>query len=829
MLAGFWRSLTQAARVLFACRVSVLSALGGLFLFGLVLQAQNLFADLSFAGWAGGVLYWSGFFFAVFFVWAFPIHFGARKILSEDGWLVAPRLRRALSADELQSLQDRLRQEMAGLIVWLPRFLGVLPFVAIGLGLFFADRAMDGARALPVAGQAHRQILWLGGADFVFGALFIAFVYWRRPLIARMIRRFDRPEGSTRRHRASQDARLSTGRTQSLLDAFTVFSLGATALAFVVAYLWPHALATAIPRALLAPFMFGSLVLALSWLVRVGYRLGFPALTPILIACIAITATNRHFNDLRLLQVKSPAALDQRQIEVTEAVKRWRLANGCTGEDCPAALIVAAEGGASRAAFMEATLIGEIIDRTGGAPGAAPGRKIFAISGVSGGAFGGATIRAALADAADAGGAPPCKVAPRSWFGAGEADVDNMRASWRSCLQALVSGDYLSDGFIGLAFRDNLAPRQWFIGSKSWFDDRAALLEQSWERHYAYVAGGREALLQSGPACNEKSDKGMCRRFGYAKDAAEGGWLPLLLLNGTSVETGRRIIASDVVSTVEVEPGAWRRTLYPAAFDLFELLSTPCAANAAPCPRAPPFPGDQPRARDAPDLLLSTAALISARFPVISPAGVLRTPGGQDPPGGQAQGDRVVDGGYFENAGLTTALDLAAELKKLNVTPAILWVQNEPSRAGSTASTPPRPAATPFVGGLDESFLTRAFGVLASPADALFATREGHGAEAAALAVEELTSFNGWQKLGYYTIGVHETSQIGPAAGDDPSFERDCGALVGQLEGKPLAMTEVSMSWWLSATVQADLDAQICDSGNRSALNDLIGLLTKGK
>jgi hypothetical protein len=429
-------------------------------------------------------------------------------------------------------------------------------------------------------------------------------------------------------------------------------------------------------------------------------------------------------------------------------------------------------------------------------------------------------------------------VAPRTWFGddnsaaasleARGASRAPLRVSWRSCLQALVSGDYLSDGFIGLVFRDNLAPRQWFIGEKSWFADRAALLEQSWERHYALVADQHDGLPQAGDVCDEKSNRGMCRRFGYAQEAAEGGWLPLLLLNGTSVETGRRIIASDVVSTVEVEPGAWRRTLYPAAYDLFELLSTPCAENAAPCPRAavagaPAYPSDRPRARNAPDLRLSTAALISARFPVISPAGVLRTPNSD------GHGDRVVDGGYFENAGLTTALDLAAELKNLGVTPAILWVQNDPAHSGDTASTPPRPAATPLVGPLDESFATHVFGVLASPADTLLATREGHGAEAAALAVQQLTAFNGWKQLGYFTIGVHEKSQIGPADGGDPAFEQDCGDLVRRLNGAPLAMTEVSMSWWLSAAIQADLDAQICDSSNRRGLNDLIGLLAKSK
>ena len=58
---------------------------------------------------------------------------------------------------------------------------------------------------------------------------------------------------------------------------------------------------------------------------------------------------------------------------------------------------------------------------------------------------------------------------------------------------------------------------------------------------------------------------------------------------------------------------------------------------------------DRPLLRDAPDLRLSTAALLSARFPIISPAGVLRNDADA------SFGDRVVDGGYFENSGLSTA------------------------------------------------------------------------------------------------------------------------------------------------------------------------------
>jgi hypothetical protein len=35
-------------------------------------------------------------------------------------------------------------------------------------------------------------------------------------------------------------------------------------------------------------------------------------------------------------------------------------------------------------------------------------------------------------------------------------------------------------------------------------------------------------------------------------------------------------------------------------------------------------------------------------------------------------------------------------------------------------------------------------------------------------------------------------------------------------------MSKVSMSWWLSQSVQADLDAQLCDKDNRQSLKDLI-------
>ncbi len=46
-------------------------------------------------------------------------------------------------------------------------------------------------------------------------------------------------------------------------------------------------------------------------------------------------------------------------------------------------------------------------------------------------------------------------------------------------------------------------------------------------------------------------------------------------------------------------------------------------------------------------------------------------------------------------------------------------------------------------------------------------------------------------------------------------------------QAKPPVMSEVSMSWWLSQAVQAELDSQICDERNRDSLSDLMTRLSQ--
>jgi Patatin-like phospholipase len=106
------------------------------------------------------------------------------------------------------------------------------------------------------------------------------------------------------------------------------------------------------------------------------------------------------------------------------------------------------------------------------------------------------------------------------------------------------------------------------------------------------------------------------------KETSKKIWRPALLLNATHQETGRRIIASNI----KIE-----RHIFLDSFDEFNLLES--------------------------DMPASTAAHNSARFTYVSPAGKLVSRGGK-------KRGYVIDGGYFENYGALTALELALRARR---------------------------------------------------------------------------------------------------------------------------------------------------------------------
>ena len=770
-LIRFWDHVAWLARALWACRVSVLSGLAGVILFWVAVPAQNLFADQSFAG-LYQVLYWLGVFALVFLVWAFPIHYNARRTLDKKAWLLPYRFRAHLGRGVSESVVDKLRVQHGFLTKWTPRIIALLPFVAILFGLRGAWDALDGAGALPQAVEARTQLKFLFALDVMTAALFLAFVVFRQPLLKRVQARLEA-------RRPNTDQR---GKSEIALEWFYRVSAALTLLVFLVAYFWPELLADRFPRAMLAPLLLGSLVLFLGWIAREGDRRGFPALAALLAICVLTTGLNTRLNDVRTLAKGDK--FEDRQIDFPEAVKNWRVANGCAdpapASSCPPALIVAAEGGASRAAFMTATVVGHLMDRDGELGDdpdlKSPGRRIFAISGVSGGSVGAVVIRAAIEDSlTKTHGKPPCANDQRNWFQnpVGEPN-DSYGTSWRSCLQLLVGGDFLSSAFVGFGFRDNFAPPYFGI------EDRAALLEQAWERHYDYVVNEPPSWPQIGRDCDATSREGLCRSFGYAKDRVFNSakncvlnpWAPLLLLNGTSVNSGRRIVVSDLVSTRpdKDETKQERVPLYSAAFDFFEMTSTGCWTEDDKVNPNCPAPGsgrnDVPALRDGADIRLSTAALVSARFPVLSPAGVIRAKGRPD------FGDRVVDGGYFEDAGLTTALDVARALKVEGITPFILWIQNEPITPPGFHINPPRADASPSVTEDEDGYVARLFGLAAAPFETLISTRSGHEYEEADVIDRDLHEMNKQclpdyqSEASFYQVGVHADPDLKPPSAE---------------------------------------------------------------
>jgi hypothetical protein len=840
--------LHWCGRILLACRVSVLSALAGFLLFSFVPQARDLFDDISYGPLPYSLFAWGMwllFFVYVFLIWAFPVHFAARAILRTDSWMIPSRLREAVGdrgpgcAEAVGEELEHIRREIGCCIKWTPRVLGSLPFVAVFVGLYKSyEVAAQTQAALAPSAAAVVQLYVLILLNAAFLAGFVIFVIYRQQFFTMSVR---------------------WARVLAIVSALAV------TVFFFLSYFAPFLQAGIAPRALVVPFLFGSLVFvgaALSWL---GDFLGLPLLAGAIALAFGVTAFNQHFNDLRLIE-GAPKDLARRQIELADAVARWKSANHCDGDrPCPPALIVAAEGGASRAAFAAATAVGDVLERSKQLPDQqdspiAPARRIFALSGVSGGALGAATIRTALWDALSRNGAaPPCRRAPYYWFGATEGGAEARVASdWRACLQALVSGDYLTPAFIGLGFRDNLSPPAHIVSGPTLLkDDRAALVERAWESYYDDVVEGRASWnWNASRAVRSESASGLRRPFGYVAEALEqhdGAWLPMLLLNGTSVDRGTRILASDIISTKPGTPRegdiGGRAPLYPAAFDLFEMLSTPCPPARVvhhACEEAHDGFSDVPTRRDGADVRLSTTAMLSARFPVVSPAGTIRAKGD----GGQ-NGDRVVDGGYFENAGITTSLDVARALREQGVTPILLWVQNDPTidledvkeaetprpqldkfavtnpQTGEIPQFPPRAASTPRLRGAWPGWLQAFLAVVATPFEALTATRDGHALEAAETAQRRLQEMNAEARCvegdcslsaSYFTFRMFRNPRFDETA-------TECRALANAKQ-KPV-MGVVSMSWWLSQSVQAELDSQICDTRNRRSLDDLMKRLTQ--
>jgi hypothetical protein len=803
---GAWRAILRWLHVLWVSRVSVASVAAGFALFVFASPAQDLLADTSF-----GYVSWSAFFALLLLCWAFPVHYAARRLLERQEWAVSNRLQGPQRALRVAALQAAYETP----ITWVPRALGLACFVAVGLGLWAERQNLKSATNIDEVAQAIGSMNKLLIANVAVAVLFGAIILVRAPLMSRA--------GGPRAPLGLSDfASLSLynvlylGRLRALRAsspgyfAVAVLAIGAAAVstvAFGFAFVDPFLVAKGLPRALFLVFMLGGGVLGWTYVAAWSHRLRTPLLLLVAVALVTVATYSPRFHDVRVSSERRPSP--DRQVPFTEAVRRWASANQCSVEtindarSCPSPIIVAGQGGASRAAYVTLTTVGELLDRTR-SPAPQPGgtapvtprdfaRQAFALSTVSGSSAGAVMLRAALLDSEteEAWRAGPCKqVADALWFGSSGPDTGvppTGGSGWRTCLQRLAVGDFLSPVFVGIAMRDVTSVRRWFYGDSPWWADRADLLERAWEHRYDTVVPPKSS-----------SETGLARRFGYIRafwrdDDPRRAWTPLLFLNGTSVETGRRILTSDVRAW-DCEPGGKQGVFsyMPEAYDVFEVLGSGKSTFRV-TPRCPAdASADPPMASDlAPDFPLSTAGTMSARFPLISPAGQLRNRDGNVV-------DRIVDGGYFENDGMATANDIAQVLIRFGLTPVVVRVTNDPVPPVSPSPTrtwlDARPEPSPTLPDAEElSWLP----TLSTSARGLLNTRTGHGGESAHAIVETVANAarardcSGECPPHYIHIAVREAPPEPNAAGDQPYLRK------------------ISMSWWLSQPLQAYLEKNV--------------------
>jgi len=353
MFRRLWRRIGRWARVAWiwgrvawVCRVSVLSALGGGYLLYATAQARDLFSDLGLS-----VLQWF-IFFVLVFLWAHIVHIVARRTLQSDYWVPDAHVPGGLQQQRREELQSRYLTAA----VWVPRLLGGAVFFLVSLSIYDAWHNLARAKA-GLAEAADASILGetLGVVAFITAVLYVVTAWTPNSSSIGLSRRIVTGWNGTSapllagvepfpnlsalsailgRNAAPTGARVARGGLVAVSTLITVL--------FFVVFFHPHVIAENLPRAIFAPVLLGSLVIALGELTLWSYLARMPFILTLIVIAATLKACSGPFHDVRwvaeTIRHSSTGTLPY-QIGMEEAVRRWRWANGCgeefAGAKCP--------------------------------------------------------------------------------------------------------------------------------------------------------------------------------------------------------------------------------------------------------------------------------------------------------------------------------------------------------------------------------------------------------------------------------------------------------------------------------------------------------------
>lgn len=376
-------------------------------------------------------------------------------------------------------------------------------------------------------------------------------------------------------------------------------------------------------------------------LVLLPQRLGLPSLLPFTLIFVSIIWVWDGISGDHLVAYTHPSAPGIRLTDDREGVgtrlERWRKANGAAAAD--PIFVVAISGGGLRASYWAALVLAELDELTCGVFH----RRVFAVSGVSGGSLGAAAYVSWLADQEEAADVPAkCSDEARNGYDPSRYER----------LKHFVGADYLSPILAALMFRDVIpivTPSPALFPSR-----RGEILERTWSEGWHETFGSNHFALP----------------FLSLYTGPSGPRLPSLVLNVTSGTTGKPVLISNIRMDV------------PNTIDIF---------------RAGYF---------SEGLSLAGATHHSARFPLISPTGQLwRSATGDDrlskasleiidAVGHDRTPRRVpvpvailrttlVDGGFYDNSGALPIREIVRQIRSSNKKAPVyaLLITNEPQTA----------------------------------------------------------------------------------------------------------------------------------------------------
>jgi hypothetical protein len=526
-----------------------------------------------------------------------------------------------------------------GLRTWTPRLLGFFATLGVAAAFFKASLGYEPGEHQEVKDLLEFYAFWcaMGAVAFLIAAStrrHIARAAYRKV----KLKVLNLPALEEQVYGALDFKELGRAtRTLLFIAMFAAIGL------FLLMAFATQAVAPAMGSAAIVLFCAAIWIAAASTLDFVGMRLRFPVFS----ALLAMAVLFSFWNDNHEVRTLDEPQASPRQ-NVRASLRSWiaRHDAAIARRERVPFYVVNAEGGGIRAAYWTVTVLGEIHNKH---PHFTD--HVFSLSGVSGGSLGAAVYLALVAESREA-----------------QYPFDLKKKA-----QSILSEDFLAPVVAGMLFPD-FAQR--FVPVPIPAFDRAVTLEKSWEEAWRKHIGGRNRLAEP-----------FDRLWTGSKQ-----WTPALLLNATWVETGKRIITSNI----RVAAGRRRE-------DFVDVED----AHAFFAPRSLP---------------LSTAAHMSARFTYVSPAGTLVKDG-------KVHG-RVVDGGYFENSGATATLAIVQLIRELRdngdkrwdyVDPYVIHISNDPVEAKYAVDSLPTAPDNPNI--KPRRFLNE----LLSPLYAFLHTRDARG------------------------------------------------------------------------------------------------------